>query len=396
VTTPEEVRSLLGHPLSEEAGQDGGMRFSEMVYPEMKLQFTQFMGGSLTLRKLIVRGKKRNIGQGGVVALQSVSELARIGFGGLAGISLLALDLRGQGAVLSEMTFDTQTIWPPTERMPAGFNPAIRLEERKNPGLGIRALHDRGIDGRGVRIAIIDQPLLRDHEEYRDQLAQYEASDVEGIEPLFHASRVAGIAVGRSVGVAPSALLSFYATPAWSLDGLGWAKMLDRIIARNRELPRSERVRVVSISEGRMADGKHAQEWRAAVERATAAGIVVVSCVDDFGTLRLMHGRHPDDPMSYEMGRFSSPTSALFVPAGRRTVAGHVGTKVYEYDAIGGRSWAAPWLAGLVALGAQVAPCTMPEKLKTLLTETAVLTPVGRVVSPAKYIHALEGSCHER
>ena len=56
---------------------------------------------------------------------------------------LRALNLRNEGALLrAEANFDSLTVWPiePWKR-PAGFNPAAILEEGKNPGLGLRALH---------------------------------------------------------------------------------------------------------------------------------------------------------------------------------------------------------------------------------------------------------------
>lgn len=48
------------------------------------------------------------------------------------------------------------------------------MESGKNPGLGIRKLHKEGITGKGIGIAIIDQALLIDHVEYKEQLKMYE------------------------------------------------------------------------------------------------------------------------------------------------------------------------------------------------------------------------------
>jgi len=41
------------------------------------------------------------------------------------------------------------------------------------PGLGLRALHEQGYTGRGVNVAIIDGPLLADHEEFGDRLVPF-------------------------------------------------------------------------------------------------------------------------------------------------------------------------------------------------------------------------------
>jgi hypothetical protein len=125
------------------------------------------------------------------------------------------VDLGEKGKWLKTMTFDSLTVWPDQGRLPQGFDPVKILEEGKNPGLGIRVLHAQGIDGRGVGLAVIDQPLLLGHREYSRRIAYYDASGLTGIDPQMHASPVASIAVGREVGVAPGASLCFYAVPMW-------------------------------------------------------------------------------------------------------------------------------------------------------------------------------------
>ena len=94
--------------------------------------------------------------------------------------------------------------------MPAEFDPQQVLEEGKNPGLGVRALHAQGIDGRGVHVAIIDQPLLLDHREYAGHIERYELIDTYDVGAQMHGPPVTSILIGRSVGVAPAARLSFF------------------------------------------------------------------------------------------------------------------------------------------------------------------------------------------
>jgi subtilisin family serine protease len=50
-----------------------------------------------------------------------------------------------------------------------GFDPTRVTESGKDRGLEMRALHARGITGKGVGIAVIDQPLLVNHVEYADR-----------------------------------------------------------------------------------------------------------------------------------------------------------------------------------------------------------------------------------
>ena len=91
------------------------------------------------------------------------------------------IDLRSQDLSNIEMvnsltdlmsaTFDSKTRWPSTNGMPAGFDPQEIMEIGKDPGLEIRALHQQGITGKGIGIAIIDQTLLVDHVEYKEMYA---------------------------------------------------------------------------------------------------------------------------------------------------------------------------------------------------------------------------------
>ncbi len=85
-------------------------------------------------------------------------------------------------------------------------------EKMKDPGLGIRNLHEQGITGSGVKIAIIDQPLGM-HKEYSQNLVYHEdinSNKFKGWNTAsMHGAAVASIAVGDSVGVAPDADLYY-------------------------------------------------------------------------------------------------------------------------------------------------------------------------------------------
>ena len=130
---------------------------------------------------------------------------------------LSTLDLRDSLKDLLYATFDNHTVWPADERMPKEFDRQRILELGKNPGLGVRGLHLRGITGRGVGLAIIDQPLLVDHQEYKDRLRLYEEIHVKpDADASMHGPAVASIAVGKTIGVAPEADL--YYIGSWTGD----------------------------------------------------------------------------------------------------------------------------------------------------------------------------------
>ena len=54
------------------------------------------------------------------------------------------------------------------------------MENGKNPGLGIRALHGQGITGEGVSVAIIDEAIFLEPPEFSDRIVDYyECHDVQ-------------------------------------------------------------------------------------------------------------------------------------------------------------------------------------------------------------------------
>jgi hypothetical protein len=95
----------------------------------------------------------------------------------LRAYDLSSLDLSDSLDDLLYASFDDQTIWPPDDLLPQDFDWEYILEQGKSPGLGIHNLHARGITGEGVGVAIIDQTLLVDHQEYTSQLRLYEETD---------------------------------------------------------------------------------------------------------------------------------------------------------------------------------------------------------------------------
>jgi hypothetical protein len=331
----------------------------------------------------------------------------------LEGRDLRDLDLSGRLPDLLQANFDTHTQWP--AELPEGFDPARFLELGKNPGLGLRALHEQGITGGGVSIGIIDHRLLVEHAEFSDRLRLYE--ELHSFEPKasMHGTAVASIAVGKTVGVAPEADLYFISSFWMTSNPIPWARALSRVVfaelisrekgqpaaepemgwemvdfvwaARsierlldiNRDLPEGEKIRVISVEVGWAPGQPGYEEAMAAVERAKEEGVFVISsCLRDTHGLQF-HGlgreplKDPEDPASYHLitawgPGLSQPT--LLIPMAARTTAAPTGAGDYGFHRQGGWSWVAPYLAGLYALGCQVNPDLTPE----LFWETALAT----------------------
>ncbi len=398
LTTPDELEGLLGKPQDKRDGRQGDVITRVLEFPSVVATFGRFgeFAGPFTLFELQVEGRPVDIGREQQRVLRTLDDLGKLdSFWGLAGVSLAKLDLRDQLKAVSKYTFDSQTVWPAADRLPAGFDPARLLEEGKNPGLGVRKLHAAGLDGKGVGIAIIDQPLLKDHEEYKDRIVTYTEVETEGAGPQMHGPSVASIAVGKNCGVAPGASLYYFAVPTWKwTKNEPWAEQLERVIEVNRGLTATPKIRVVSISLGAFSERPNPARWAEAMKKAEENNILVLTCDPHFlrlATLERLED-HPDPgPADYERGWFGYPTGALCVPAANRSLASFRGARLYTYDRTGGLSWTVPYLAGVAALAWQVDPSITPQAMVDLLKRTAVKTTVGNVVNPVAVIEEAKG-----
>lgn len=335
----------------------------------------------------------------------------------LRGRDLSKLDLRQSIDDLLYASFDDRTVWPAPERMPAGFDRHKIMELGKNPGLGVRRLHQEGITGRGVRIAIIDQPLLVGHQEYAGRVRLYEEMDLQGqTAPAMHGAAVASIALGKTVGVAPEAELYYIAKPAMPISLQQRAQCIQRIIAINAQLPKDNKIRVISMSKGWRPSDEGYREIMDAVHQAQAAGMLFVCtggpCLQEefeFDALGRSPLADPDVFESYEPGLFwakgfwagrYTPSSLSFaVPMDSRTTAGPEGIHEYVFYRIGGASWAVPYIAGVYALAVQVDPAITPERFWRLAVRTGrtievkrsgVTKRLGAILDPVRLIRAIQ------
>lgn len=77
---------------------------------------------------------------------------------------------------IPNITYNEETVFP--KELEKEFPAQLILEKGKSPGLGVESLHEQGITGKGVGIAIIDQVLYTGHPEYASNLALYEEMHV--------------------------------------------------------------------------------------------------------------------------------------------------------------------------------------------------------------------------
>lgn len=321
---------------------------------------------------------------------------------------------------INDLTFDTDTTWP--EQLPAGFDPNQILKDNKNPGLGIRALHKKGINGKGIGIAIIDQALLLGHEQYKNNLRLYETLHCSDDTAQMHGPAVASIAVGKDIGVAPKAKLYYialtfghYNSSEFEFDASILADGILRVLEINKALQQEDKIRVISISKGYTSHDKGYEELQAAIKKADEENVFVIttSTNEYYKDFRLFgmdrdYEMDPDEVSSYEPASwiaedyYGSPEryqDLILFPIGSRTIAGCTATDSYAISHEGGLSWAVPWCAGLYALCCQVKPDLTPQEFIDASTTTAITADVehdgktyafGKIINPEGIIDTLQ------
>lgn len=350
---------------------------------------------------------------------------------------LRGLDLADRADVLLRSFFDTETKWPGA--LPPEFDPAKALEANRTPGFGIRAVHARGITGKGVSVAVIDAPLLLDHDEYGDRLRFYGEVNADQHGANFHGTLVTSILAGRTCGVAPGAEIYYVGSHNYDItDESGgpnaehYARAIEMLLEVNARLPPAQRIRVISISAGCGPRNPGFRDMTRAIRKAADAGIFVLSgniAVDIepgmwFWGLDRRTLDDPDDPGVYSTvtwkswisqisgrdgfdrhyerrlrtaGTGANAPEFLLVSEGPRTVAGPFGRASYGFYPLGGWSSILPQIAGLYALACEVKPDITPEAFWRAALATGDPMPVdagwatyaGKRVNPARLIESL-------
>ncbi|MHC4950864.1 MAG: hypothetical protein ACYTEU_07760 [Planctomycetota bacterium] len=307
--------------------------------------------------------------------------------------------------LVRSLRFNQDTVWPKQEvgtKTIDWFADKV-LHAAMNPGLGVRKLHKMGITGKGVNVAIIDQPTYLIHSEFAGKIVEYYDTGCETDESSMHGPSVVSLLVGENCGTAPGARVYYAAAPSWKKDSAYYAKALDWIIDQNHQLPIGQKIRVVSVSACPSGQGspfeKNNAMWDKACAQAKTMGIMILDCTDsDRGFVVPAHFTRTanENPVSCCPG-FPSNNKArmifresLYVPTCPRTTAEDRGKETcrYVYWGQGGLSWAIPYAAGVLAMGWQVWPEATPEQMKELLFQSAYTNKDGaKIINPPRFIN---------
>jgi hypothetical protein len=332
-----------------------------------------------------------------IVKISSVKPYDDIRWKDLSGI-VSQLD----SPIISTFWFNQKTVWP--NQFVSVAN--LVLNKGMNPGLGIRGMHEKGITGKNIKVAIIDQNLCQglDHMEYAGKIVAYHdvGCNQSATFGSMHAPAVTSLLVGTTIGTAPEARVYFAAAPSWTADAQYQANALNWIIDENTKLPENDKIRVVSISAAPSGPGspftKNQSSWDAAYSRAMAADILVLDCTTNHGITAPCYYdlENPDDitlvTPGYPDESYSLDTSRLCVPNSRRTQAeeynqGDIG---YQYTGQGGLSWTIPYLAGVLAMGWQLRPELTNSVMLSLLFKSAYRKNDGnKIINPVAFIDSV-------
>ncbi|MEA3306378.1 MAG: S8/S53 family peptidase [Elusimicrobiota bacterium] len=341
----------------------------------------------------------------------------------LSGIDLSAVDLSDKAAILLNSDFDTSTVWP--KKLPKSFNPSKTFEMGKNPGFGIRTLHKKNINGKGVSIAVIDQRIFTGHSDYKERLKLYEEIHYSSLHNLLerggHGEAMVSISAGKVSGVAPKSDIYYIATDpgtmsifssSWYVYDFKWlAKSVRRVLAINKILPEAKKIKVLVFSFA-WPDGsvKGYDDLLEVLSEAAKEGIFISSPLSlklygyRIAALDRESMRDPELFASYKPSiwfeSFLSGAEAIktiYAPSNSRTVASSNNKDNYQFFMQGRYSFALSYVAGVYALAYQADKSMIPGKFLKAAFDTSENLTIQKkdkkykikVISPKKIINKL-------
>lgn len=313
--------------------------------------------------------------------IEKFSDVRRIEFINMTGIvnesEIIDAD------TLISLTFNERTVW--NNKFESNLKPQELIELCKAPGLQVKTIHNKGITGEGINIAIIDQPLDLNHPEYKNKIIKYKNfAEIE--DSQMHGPAVTSILVGNTVGVAPNAMVMYASIPTWKEDAQYAIDALNWILEENELLEENKKIKFVSFSADPLNWKYNTDLWEQAVSKAYDRGIIVLDCtqkkysihqayydINDINDMQKIKPFYPDTK------NLSPLKGELLVPTSRRTVAEiyNDGIYSYAYYGIGGLSWGIPYLAGTLALGQQIYNELTAEELMNLIYSTSYISETG-------------------
>ena len=247
--------------------------------------------------------------------------------------------------IVRKVPFSTRTIFP--EKHPFNYN-----ENMFHTFDDVRKLHEAGIDGSGVNVAVIDFVFDTVPNELKDCLYKYTiVNNNTGVH--FHGTTVATQFCGKNLGIVPNAKLWFYGT------GQGKDNLVkDVLLALNDIYKQNENganIKVINISGLVYRENPEIEEI---VEKLFRQGCYIIDSTcfgKDFTCINQDTNTGEFYYSDWQLG-IDEFKSKIAIPTGGRMTPLVTTENDYLYCGQATYSWSIPLIAGYFAMALQINP----------------------------------------
>lgn len=302
--------------------------------------------------------------------------------------------------LLLKVPFDSSTKWP--DLLPEGFDP-VKILNQRQLGYQFRDLHNRGITGQGITVAVIDHPSNINHLEVKDNIKEYIILDEKYNFSHFHGLAVLSHLCGKTLGIAPEVKVYFYGAQPY----LGETKAEKHNCIINfaikclqdikEKIKNGIPIRIVNMSNSWLYYGNLEYQKEAAMLREDLAhvGCYVIDSPKFFEDFRYLDCKATDDFENidnYYLPPFfgEDPKKRVNFLTGGKVIASYLTKDEYIFDPVGSASYSIPQLSAFYALALQVNPSISYSDFVTLCKEYAITSSKGyKIINPIVTIKAI-------
>ncbi len=250
----------------------------------------------------------------------------------------------------------------------------------------VPAWNTNGVDGTGVRVAVVDSGVQADHPDLgpsqvvqgRDFVVDDIASDFGRIDGFGHGTHVAGTiaAADNETGVVGGAPHS-EVVPVRVLNCQGsgsYATVAEGVLWASDQSPSGGRAQVINLSLGGSSPSSTLQT---AIDTAVSRGVTVVAAAGNNNSSSPLYPAAFPGVIAVGRGRLERPRQASYSNYGTYVAVAAAGTSVWStlrtlnYGYKSGTSMATPHVAAIAALVLQQCPSYTPADVLARLTATA-------------------------
>lgn len=283
---------------------------------------------------------------------------------------------------LQNISYSTYTKFPVEHPFNTDFSKQIDYS--------IKDIHNNGITGKGVNVAIIDEDFLLRHVECDSIIDYTDCREEKKSNDDYHGLIVSSMLAGKNVGVAPEANISYFAASSGSIEGMARESIaaLKNIYNRNLE---GANIKVVSISGYAHRENP---EFNMIRQLLAEQGCSIIDSVNFGMAFTCINAENKDNTTSYYYSKWQeedkeSYKSLIAVPVPKLIPLSYT-TNGYRIGGNSSYSWAIPRLSGIYALCLQINPELTIEQCAQLAQETKIVTEDGiSIINPKGMIEKL-------